>query len=90
MLNRTMPTAGELSFFEQNLEVLKEKDPSLAGRICDMLKEQQQCCANLEIIPGKISGIPTARFSEAGKEGLLHSGYDPVKESERWAAGLNG
>ncbi len=73
------------SIFKENLVVLQSKFPHIAETILSVSLDNFP----IEIVNTK-SGAPSARIStpESGKPILLHSAYDPLREAQRWAEGI--
>jgi hypothetical protein len=65
--------------FAQNIAALRLKDPVLAAR----LSELTLCSPRWKIVPTKKGLFTLLGNACAGKEILLHSKYDPVREAEQ-------
>lgn len=53
-----------------------------------MIVDKEKCPADFQIVPSR-SGRPTVKATADGREIWLHSPYDPVREAQRWASGVN-
>jgi len=70
-----------MTVFERNIEVLRQRQPELAARVCACVVGPA-----LEVRPSR-QGAPTLAVTLPGKEPvLLHSAYDPIEEARRLAA----
>lgn len=70
-----------MSFFEQNLAIMRTRDPELAA-----LMESDIDCSHIEVLPSLQPGVPTARVTlPSGEKVLLHNMEDPIGSAARSA-----
>jgi tetratricopeptide (TPR) repeat protein len=70
-----------MSFFEQNLAIMRTRDPELASRM-----EADLDCSHIEVLPSHQPGVFTARVTlSSGEKVLLHNMEDPIGSAKRSA-----
>ena len=77
-----------ISYWDKNLELLKNKQPELAEQI---LAVEEPSPEKIKIFPSK-TGVPSLEVTplSGGAPIRYHSAYDPVKEAERRVSTLEG
>ncbi len=73
------------SLFENNLSILKARFPVVADKVLQISLQDFP----VELVSTK-TGVPSVRLSTPAnpKPLLLHSAYDPFREANRWAEGI--
>ncbi len=70
-----------VSLYEQNLEIVRDRFVGLAERLEGARADDLIWCSTR-------GGDPNLCDESGGSRRYLHSGYDPRRESESWAAGI--
>lgn len=70
------------NYFENNVKLLEEYDPEVASRL-----RQAASDSHVDVFP-VTDNCYSLRVMYSGKEYLLHSSKDPVREAERWISGF--
>ena len=70
-----------MSFLEQNLAIMDQRDPELAA-----LMRSDLDCSHIEVLPSQQPDVPTARVTlPSGEQVLIHNIEDPVGSAARSA-----
>ena len=70
-----------MSFLEQNLAIMDQRDPELAA-----LMRSDLDCSHIEVLPSRRPDMPTARVTlPSGEKVLLHNLEDPIGSAARSA-----
>ena len=70
------------SFFDGNMAIIRERDPALYDALSRCNDD-----GSVEVVAGR--GGPVPEFITDGKRISVHSRFDPVKEAERFASGVD-